>query len=578
MISVEGVNRRTGRSSPHGVRQSAWRSTCFRAGVVVVLVALVAPALAVPEGRSPDTLIVRFDDAARVRLRSGALVSLAGADLQAVQRILDRQGPRRIGRLLVSDEAEIDARRRAAEIRSGRKLPDLNSFFEIVVDPERSDALMTDLQGTPVIQTVYRAPLLVPPPVDIPPPTPDGEGDQLYLDPAPEGIDARFAWTRPGGRGVGIHIVDIEHSWRDNHEDLETSLGTQECYTPGTDYIEHGTAVLGVLVGGDNGYGVTGIANQSTVGLVTDAPVGMSYSVARAIECATSLMQPGDVLLLEAQTVGPYGNYVPVEYDPAEYDAIVVAAAAGIVVVEAAGNGGENLDDPAFGGLFDRSVRDSGAIIVGAGADLWYTTQPDRSRLDFSTYGSRVDVQAWGDDVVTSGYGDAFDGGGDPNQYYTEVFNGTSSASAMVAGAAAVLEGVQVACGGTPLSSVEVRDILVQTGSPQVNGPYPGHIGPRPDLMAALDLVEVDNDADGRGQRGRDVRRLGVPRPAGQDRVLMDGAGGSDLLRGGTVRRSGLRLRVREVADLRYVDPRRRGPDAGKRVLLPESSRGSERR
>ena len=46
---------------------------------------------------------------------------------------------------------------------------------------------------------------------------------------------------------------------------------------------------------------------------------------------------------------------------------ISIASASGIVVVETAGNGGEDLDHSAFGGAFDRSVRDSGALIVGAG-------------------------------------------------------------------------------------------------------------------------------------------------------------------------------------------------------------------
>jgi hypothetical protein len=52
-------------------------------------------------------------------------------------------------------------------------------------------------------------------------------------------------------------------------------------------------------------------------------------------------------------------------------------------------------------------------------------------------------------------------------------------------------------CGGPPLTPSAVRDLLVTTGSPQVAGPYPGNIGPRPDLAAALAHIDVDNDADG---------------------------------------------------------------------------------
>jgi hypothetical protein len=452
----------------------------------------------VAEYRAPETLIVRFEDEARVRLRGGRLVSFAGADLREIERALARHSGFSIRPLFGRSEEAVEASRRKAESRSGRLLPDLNSYVEIVLDDTASSELLERLKRIESVKTVYRASLPVPPPVDFPPPTPDGESSQIYLDPAPEGIDARDAWTRPGGRGDGVFLVDIEYDWRDTHEDLEAALGRQECYTPNSPgQIEHGTAVIGQIVGGDNGYGVTGIASQVELGLVTHLPDGMSYSVARAIDCATGLMGPGDVMLVEAQTVGPHGYFVPPEWDQAEYDAIAVATAAGIVVVETAGNGNENLDHEDFGGAFDRTVRDSGAIIVGAGADLWYETQPDRSRLDFSTYGSRVDLQGWGDDVVTTGYGDAFDGDGDPNQYYTALFNGTSSAAPMIAGAAAILQGVQMACGGEPLEPATVRDLLVATGSPQIDGPYPGNIGPRPDLRAALIHVDVDDDTDG---------------------------------------------------------------------------------
>jgi hypothetical protein len=443
-------------------------------------------------------LIVKFDDDAQVRVRSGQPTSLAGFDLGEIERTLVVYSYRAIEPLLSRSELAVDATRAAAEARSGRRLPDLNSYHLITVPAAESEGLLQALRRSPLVRAVYRAPLPQPPPVDIPPPTPDGEADQIYIEAAPEGIDARDAWTRPGGRGEGVFLVDIEYDWRDNHEDLESALGQQFCFTPNTPTeIEHGTAVIGQIVGGDNGYGITGIASQVEIGLVTHSHNGTGYNVAQAIDCATGLMGPGDVMLIEAQTVGPHGDFVPVEWDQAEFDAISIASAAGIVVVEAAGNGGENLDHVDFLGAFDRSVRDSGALIVGAGANLYYIDQADRSRLEFSTYGSRVDLQGWGDDVLTTGYGDVFDGGGDPNQYYTEVFNGTSSASPMIAGAVAAIQGVQMACGGNPLAPSTVRDLLVDTGSPQVAGPYPGNIGPRPDLRGALMRVDVDNDTDG---------------------------------------------------------------------------------
>lgn len=471
--------------------------------VISILLATV-PALfaadVAPEGRSPTRLVVQFDENARVRVRGGRLVSFANRDLAELEGILVPFGPTTTRPMFVRSEGAIDLMRARAETRSGRELPDLNSYVELdLIDPA-TDRLLESLNALDIVRIAYRASLPAPPPVDIPPVTPDGEADQIYIDAAPRGIDARAAWTRPGGRGEGVFLVDIEYDWRDTHEDLESSLNAFYCFTPNAEqFIEHGTAVLGEIIGGDNGYGVTGIASAVDIGMVTHYPNGTDYNVARSIECAAGLMEPGDVLLIEAQTFGPHGLFVPPEYDQAEYDAIAVASAAGIVVVETAGNGDEDLDHIDFAGKFDRAVRDSGALIVGAGADFWYEPdyQPDRSRLDFSTYGSRVDLQGWGDDVITTGYGDAFDGDGDPNQYYTDLFSGTSSAAPMIAGAAAVMQGVQMACGGPPLEPAAIRDLLVATGSPQVAGPYPGHIGPRPDLAAALVHVDVDDDLDG---------------------------------------------------------------------------------
>lgn len=448
-------------------------------------------------GRAPDRLIVKFRDDAQVRVRTGGLVSLSGHDLTEVARALRDHGPATIDPLLRRDEADVERTRRAATARSGRRLPDLNGYVEIAAPAAESEALLARLLALPVVETAYRPALPPPPPGDIPPTTPDGEPDQGYLYAAPGGIEAEYAWTVPGGKGQGVTVVDIEYSWRQTHEDLENAVGAGECFAPTTEHIEHGTASMGLLIAGRNGYGVTGISHMASPMFVTDYPQGMSYSVARAIDCAMTFLGPGDVMLLEAQTYGPNGTFVPVEWDQAEFDSISIATAAGVVVVEPAGNGGENLDDEIYGGLFDWTIRDSGAIVVGAGAPPDYGTQADRSRLEFSSYGGRLTSQGWGDDVVTTGYGDAFDGDGDPNQYYTALYSGTSSASAMVAGAVASLQGAQRACGPEPLEPITLRNHLMWTGSPQWSGPYPGNIGSRPDLRAAIDALSDDGDGDG---------------------------------------------------------------------------------
>ena len=152
----------------------------------------------------------------------------------------------------------------------------------------------------------------------------------------------------------------MEREWTQNHEDLAAAAGVTPLVGPGlTGFItnpDHGTAVLGELVGTDNPFGVTGISPAADVGLaeeyVLDAGV-LKRAIADAILLAVSDGSAGDVILLEAQTIvcglvgcnaATQGNCGPVEWDQAVFDAIQTATANRFTVVEAAGNGNVNLD------------------------------------------------------------------------------------------------------------------------------------------------------------------------------------------------------------------------------------------
>ena len=334
-------------------------------------------------------------------------------------------------------------------------------------------------------------------------PTRDFEFLQVYLEAAPKGIDARYAWRFGGGRGDGIQIIDVERGWNFDHEDLrEKQIGV---ITGVNEEHDHGTAVLGIFSGDRNAFGITGIAANAVAGAAsaTFDHDELKWNAADAIVTAASRLRPGDIILLEMHAPGPRAGsdprtqkgFIAVEYWRPEFAAIRYAVQRGIHIVEAAGNGGEDLDHRDYKRRFCREHRDSGAIMVGAGASA-LQAQP-RSRLSWSNYGSRLDVQGWGENIVTTGgrscelYYDLVDHP-DPSRCYTQSFGGTSGASPIVVGAVACINGCLKAAGRSVLSPGELRALLSDTGTPQTDGdfgPSSQRIGPLPNLREAIETL-----------------------------------------------------------------------------------------
>ena len=386
--------------------------------------------------------------------------------------------------------------------RVGTPLPDLSLWVEMTLHPGTdAAAFLAEMKRVSNVEIAASAPLPQPPPW-IPP---DFTRKQGYLDPAPGGIEARLSWTIPGGNGHGVTIYDIEYNWLQTHDDLSRASAVHLLVNPGDsnnppgfeelgcpapcDSInrEHGTATLGAMVADYDTRGVTGISWGAKIGLAPANTLNLGYNPANAIILAVANGSAGDVILLEQQfpVCGLSDSFGPIEVLSSVFDAIQTAVAQGFVVIEAAGNGAVNLDQAACSGVFDRTLQDSGAIIVGAGQQL--SSGMDRQREGFSSFGSRIDLQGWGSGVVTTGYGDLYtasDRPADPDFWYTGGFNGTSSAAAIVAGVVANLQGIALAQSGVPLPPLQIRTLLVQTGSPQ-SGNIAEPIGPRPNLLKA---------------------------------------------------------------------------------------------
>ncbi len=369
------------------------------------------------------------------------------------------------------------------------RLADLTRYYRIAAPPGEAEALCDRLNARDDVEIAYLAFEPAPPPLDISPETPDFTGEQGYLGPAPDGfgVDAAADW--PGGDGANVAVADIEYSWDPEHEDLQNTQGIRTWGWDSGDYSYHGNGVLSILLAGDNGYGVTGFAPAAEPVVISPYLEPTFYSIAAAIDGAAAMLETGDVLLIEQQVIAG-GSYAPVSAESATFDAISLAVARGIVVVEPAANGGQNLDAASWDGWFDRTVRDSGSIMVGGGASPLSGRTP-RSYYSGggSCYGSRVDVQGWYDHIVSatsSEYSpDLYYPDGDSRQAYTSTFGGTSGASPMVAGAAAVVQSVAIAVHGEPFDPFDLRALMVSTGTPQPEGdPY--HVGPQPDVRRML--------------------------------------------------------------------------------------------
>jgi hypothetical protein len=441
-----------------------------------------------PYASEDDLIEVMFAQDSRVRLRNGALVDLAANALSGVDGVLGKFAWFEWYRICDVPEEKLDEIQAKGEANTGKPVYNLNNIYRLRI-PMGHDvwAIGEELEALPGI--IFARPVPKPMPLPNPPNYASCSGDtcQGYLRPAsstPTGIDADYAWTQTGGNGSGVTVCDLEYGWNYNHMDITKAPGSQinpnVYYDTTFNSVNHGTAVIGELVSDNNSLGTTGIcygASLKTCGTLF-LPVA-TWNVPGAMAYAIANLSAGDVILLEQQWAYTYlgTDYIPIEwwgdYYPNSqsfngvYAAIVNAVSNGIHVVEAGGNGNVNT-----GGL--TWYGNSGAIIVGAGGaypgGTW--TEGNLERLSFSSHGYRFDLQGWGENVVTTGYGYLYNSEG-VNYWYTNTFAGTSSASPIVAGAMACCIGYWKALGwaDTLLTPNLLRSVLVTTGTPQVYGP-----------------------------------------------------------------------------------------------------------
>lgn len=415
-----------------------------------------------------------------------------------IRRMFEALGPDRVRKLVA----------RARRLDPGYEPPNFLNYVVVevaaVIDLSPLVALVARL---PWVDTAYVDPQGSEPEVDA---SDDEESaNQGYLTGGGDGINAEAAWSysgpsgERGGEGNGQHFVDLERGWTLDHEDLEGNdidrLTDVGAILDGT--RPHGTKVLGVVCARDNALGCVGITPQlKSVRVVSYHGATIAEAIFAAIDYLVSTDHQGfgDVFLIEAQleewVVGSTTyNKVPVELASANFKAIQLASALGITVVEAAGNGMHDLDTvPNHGGVLvlDRSRRDvfqeSGALMVAASSrQAPHTPYPELGGPNrISNFGSRIDCYAWGEFVQTTN-----STGQSPftTHEYTDAFGGSSSAAAIVAGAALAVQGLAFANLGYRFSGYQLRAILGDGNlGTKSQDPTVDRIGVMPDLGKIL--------------------------------------------------------------------------------------------
>ena len=228
-----------------------------------------------------------------------------------------------------------------------------------------------------------------------------------------EAIDSMTAWDTTRGDGAKICIIDTGCDL--DHPDLAPNIKGQATFVRGTSTAEddngHGTHVAGIAAGrGNNGLGGAGIAPEASLYIAKAGDAEGYFQMADLLSAMNwAVAQDVDVVNM---SLGGYMDGATASYF---YGNVLSRfRTSGITLVAAAGN------DTSSGTFYPAAFSD--AVCVAASSD------DSGSLAYFSNYGQTVDIVAPGDEILSTYLN---------GQY--EYLSGTSMASPVVAGAAALI-------------------------------------------------------------------------------------------------------------------------------------------
>jgi thermitase len=265
-------------------------------------------------------------------------------------------------------------------------------------------------------------------------------------------IDADTAWTFATGKEQMIAIIDSGTQLE--HPDLRVTAGHD--YVDGDDdpsplfedtaYGPHGTCAAGVAAAaGNNGYGVAGVAYDADIYAIrliggTGTTLTDQYDAfLEAVDAGADVLSNSWGFDNDCSGVRNYGVFGDM-FDYAETEG---RDGLGSVVVFAAGNGGCDI-------AADKMLAHDSLLVVAA-VEWWDT------RAWYSNFGDSVNISAptglLTTDLDPGGYGSY---GGD--DWFVDGFNGTSAATPVVAGVAALMFEAN-----PRLTAAQVRQVICDT-------------------------------------------------------------------------------------------------------------------
>lgn len=349
---------------------------------------------------------------------------------------------------------------RVAEIkRLSKSKVDLEGIYSVKLPQALAPDLLAKIKKIPGFDAVVKT--------DMPPPVFVGDPEiqnEWWIDK----INAREAWNIELApeklvSGSGVTIADCDSGYYTEESDIKGNLlldlakDLADLQNPlkidDGGFVYHGTAVTAIMSGVRDSQGTHGIAYNSKVvplqnfnydGSLDD--MGKEEATAECILHAITIPEV-KIVVLENQTHGSSETFLGTR------EAVRLALEAGVTIVSAGGNSSNELTEEA--------ADDTGSIIVGALAQTDTTA-------NFSNYGSRVSIAAYGENLRTL-YG--------PNGAFGS-FGGTSGATPQVAGAVALMLEAN-----PHLTPAQVKEVLVET---RVNNEAYANVGGKLNVAAAV--------------------------------------------------------------------------------------------